>query len=804
MTFVKISKRYLFLVLVAGFILSTSAAFSSKRLQSYSGIFPSDAVPETQYSYLLLIDNPCRVKFSFRDKEGKELKKVKLIEVNLSSKNSGNIANMSGITEADLSEPGIYELKVAPIAAPDSAKPEIRFSLDVDQIAEISGTSSVPSESASSLPTSTQASSSEPPSIKISPVVSVKPDVVPDTIVSSAPAPIASEPVASVNTSVSTESSSLADQNGLKASADQNNVVSEKTSSAFSVLSHYPPEGAFIDPYKPVEITFDRPLQEGLSLESIIKVFRKGSGNVSYPLQGTVFQSSDSTLSFIPKRFSSGVVYYVEVFNTDEKKIISTFSFRTIPRVNIEIKKADDGLEIDLNWPLNPEFLTNETGQVTRLINSKLSISGLEGEILAFEMNQSTPPIVAGDGYTCQGRPFGLNVFISSEKLGKFSSPFVASLKADLSGRPDMTEVARAQLMLKDGGAVAISSIASSSITVPVSSSVQEIISSSQPPASLPITINTASAASVEGMTDTGIENTQAEEIQEVKQAPVKPISPPAADAQVVFEKTVTLNDQVTGNIFSWPRHLTFASDGSLWMVDSQSRKVFQLNDEGKLMKSFGKKGKTPGALGFPIFIAVSGGEVFVSDTSAHTVHVYDCDGIFQRKIGTWGTNPGQMDLPHGLKSTESDLWVTDRGNKTVTVFSKKGDFKKIFSKKGDLPGFVSSPVDIKIGSQGIWILESPRGKLQLFSDTGKFIGGFVVGTRDASALDIDPWGNLWVVDSEGGNVLKLSNEGKVLSKIASPNPSMKWIPTAVSVREDGLIAVSDGQAKSVHFFRIQ
>ncbi|MBF0547826.1 MAG: hypothetical protein HQM08_25535 [Candidatus Riflebacteria bacterium] len=1044
----KLIKKSWVLVLAAVIIFSSHPGFCSKILQTYNGIFPNGSDPETQQTFLLLLEKSCRVKFNVKDSIGNFLPQINVLEVNLTSKTEVSDKNPSGITEANLPEEGIYEIKVGFNKAESaSSKGDLKFSLEVEEIGASRERALPKSEGtknrAGSKDVPQEDKNLEPPSIDIKkPEIVSHPSQTPlntpkekgelsgstsefqtsetqkNPIVSApglrglASATLTTQPVsdsnvpsasklstgtnASTNTSessqvsvspgtpapmttkVSTSGEATVATPGMPGKAP---TVSSPVSTSIQTIStaqvstpavdswkvsgFYPENDCFIDPYKPVEIVFNKDIPENVSLDSLISVSLKNAPNLLKKVDGQIYKPSGNSLDFLTKRLLYGVKYYVKVFDPgDLTKTICEFKFQTYPKVKIDLKKGPDGLETDLNWPINQGILSNEDSQVVKLDKTEIVISAKEGEVLKFKPDSSISPFGSFDNFSYQGRPFGLTIFVPKEKIESFSPPFVCEIFVQMVGRNNPLLVAKSQLIYdkdaKEASVVTSSSILSniqttgisiSSLTSvvspklggsesasltpplvgPISSNgitgisspqttaistdsstvvgtavakpelttaltptVSPVSTSAEIPGKNPITepITTTGATAVQNSTiatitmaipestpssvvatipgdipaptslnasnaiftgslaatdsstmvatsivasetitsakstgasgttsgaglpvttnlvddvDDKLGNEVAEEPEAVVQKPFTPVAKMPLNAKVSLVNSFSLKDSDKENVLSWPRDLAFGNDGSLWLVDSQSRRIFRFNDQGKLIKAFGKKGKSQGGLGFPVYISVDDKSVFVSDTSSHNVHVFDLEGTFLQDIGTWGTKPGQLDLPHGIALNGNELWVADMGNKRVNVFSTNGEFKNYFGKQGDLAGFITTPIAISFVPQGVWVLENLKGKLQFFAaNNGKLKSAFLIGTRDALNLKSDKWGGLWVVDSEGGSVLRLSQDGKLLTRIATPLKAGKWIPTSVAVRSDGLIAIADGQMKTIHLFKME
>lgn len=160
--------------------------------------------------------------------------------------------------------------------------------------------------------------------------------------------------------------------------------------------------------------------------------------------------------------------------------------------------------------------------------------------------------------------------------------------------------------------------------------------------------------------------------------------------ADLIEEATVLRFDADTGALlgsfggdaFAMPHGLTVDHDGHVWLTDVALHQVFELDRDGRVLRSFGERG-VPGAdelhFNMPTDVAVAAdGTFYVSDGYGNgRVLRFGADGAL---LGTWGqigVAPGQFVTPHGIAiGPDGDVYVADRGNARVQAFSPDGAFR--------------------------------------------------------------------------------------------------------------------------------
>lgn len=82
---------------------------------------------------------------------------------------------------------------------------------------------------------------------------------------------------------------------------------------------------------------------------------------------------------------------------------------------------------------------------------------------------------------------------------------------------------------------------------------------------------------------------------------------------------------------------ITVAPDGSIFAASGRQHKVFKFDSNGKLIKSFGKKGQGPGDFNGPNNLSILGGKYLVVGEYAgnHRISLFDLEGHFVKLLKT-------------------------------------------------------------------------------------------------------------------------------------------------------------------------
>jgi pimeloyl-ACP methyl ester carboxylesterase len=147
------------------------------------------------------------------------------------------------------------------------------------------------------------------------------------------------------------------------------------------------------------------------------------------------------------------------------------------------------------------------------------------------------------------------------------------------------------------------------------------------------------------------------------------------------------------------PHGIYIDSLDNVFCVDSKDHIVMKFTTDGKLLMTLGTRGvpsnsgsvkgnfktvKTgAGPFNVPTKVATSkSGDIFVTDGYGNArVHRFSADGKLIKSWGEPGTSPGQFNLPHGIAvDNNNNVYVADRENDRIQIFDVDGNLKKIWN----------------------------------------------------------------------------------------------------------------------------
>jgi DNA-binding beta-propeller fold protein YncE len=461
---------------------------------------------------------------------------------------------------------------------------------------------------------------------------------------------------------------------------------------------------------------------------------------------GHFFLQSSEIVAFMPDKTEPGIVFTVK--NRQDPDWITRFA--AFPELNSRINFSSETVELIIFWKQLENYLPNPAGQVIRLNNSLIQIKTADETILTLDVEKA-PPYGNFGAVSYRSRPYEMTFTIDRSGFD-FENllPLELSVQASVDGQKERVEVFNRRFH-KESEELPDSPSATSEVkNIPPSSSV----------------------------------------IQELSDLP--------EDVELLNIHRFTIVKSDSQRFRAWPEEVAWSEDGTMWVVDSQRRKLMNFDAEGNLKFAFGEKGKKPGSMSLPVALVVQKGRIFVSDRTAVAIHKFSEDGTFLKTITTSQKSSFVLGQPGTLCIRGTELWVADRTKNRIHCFDIEGKHLGGFGIEVD--AHINSPVGVRADSEGLWVLES-NGIIKKFTPMGQQTGAFQTGCSEPRGFDVDPWGGIWVCDAAKNQVIRFNASGRLLNLISAPPGPKPWVPTGVAVRKDGMIAVTDAENKQIHIF---
>jgi len=275
---------------------------------------------------------------------------------------------------------------------------------------------------------------------------------------------------------------------------------------------------------------------------------------------------------------------------------------------------------------------------------------------------------------------------------------------------------------------------------------------------------------------------------------------------------------------FLHPRGIAVASDGSVFITDSDNQRIQHLSPDGKVINVWGgfgdiTTGNIPGGLfNQPWGIEVSNdGYVYVADTWNHRIQKFTFDGEFVEMWGYFGQaeNPDAFWGPRDIAiDVDGNVYVTDTGNKRVVVFGANGNYITEFGSAGYGLGQFDEPVGIAVDNDGnVYVADTWNQRIQLFvpdeaegyvpKTTWDVYAWYGQSLDNKPYMDVDSNGILYTTDPEGYRVLQFETNGEFVQYWGDLGDTTSTfnLPTGIAVDGTGGVWIVDsGNSRIMHF----
>ncbi|GAB3528369.1 hypothetical protein GCM10027443_06140 [Pontibacter brevis] len=212
--------------------------------------------------------------------------------------------------------------------------------------------------------------------------------------------------------------------------------------------------------------------------------------------------------------------------------------------------------------------------------------------------------------------------------------------------------------------------------------------------------------------------------------------------------------------IFFHPSDVALDAQGNVYVTDVSAYKVIKFDAAGRLLSSFGSKGRDKGQMTSPqLNLAVDAdGYIYVAEASEPSrIQKFSPNGAFVLEFGEPGTADGLVHYPVVTESDEvGNFFVANHIAGLVKKFDKSGRHLFTFGGRADVNGqFKDFISDMALDRNGDLYVLAPdvKGSVQKFNYRGEFISRFAPNTGSATApanpvrMALDPEGNIYLSD---------------------------------------------------------
>jgi len=254
------------------------------------------------------------------------------------------------------------------------------------------------------------------------------------------------------------------------------------------------------------------------------------------------------------------------------------------------------------------------------------------------------------------------------------------------------------------------------------------------------------------------------------------------------FDASGKLVTSFGAGMFIFPHGIHVDRDGNIWVADGMppgrgtppqgtGHTVVKFSPEGKMLMTLGTPGGAmePGYFFQPNAVLVApDGAIFVAEGHGGAnsrILKFTKDGKLLKTWGKKGTAPGEFDQPHALAmDSKGRLFVGDRGNNRIQIFDQDGkSLTTPWTQFGKPSGIAFD------GKDQIYVADSESDDIQNPGwEEGIRIGDAKTGWM--SAFIMYPWGDPRDTAGNGAEFVAIDRDGNVYGGEPRPKRLQKYV----------------------------
>lgn len=271
---------------------------------------------------------------------------------------------------------------------------------------------------------------------------------------------------------------------------------------------------------------------------------------------------------------------------------------------------------------------------------------------------------------------------------------------------------------------------------------------------------------------------------------------PPAKLIPAKVLAAYSLEESTVGPLSS-PRGIAVSPDGSIYIADLGNHRVVKLGPDGRVVDTWGQKGKAAGEFNEPSGISVDNqGAIYVADAWNGRIQKFTAQGEY---LGEISAKAGNFYSPRSSAvDAKGFIYVADTGNSCIKKFDGDANLVKHWGEYGPGKERFQETFGVCVGPKNrIYVGDAGNRRIKIFTDDGKFIQEIrVKGWQSGVSwpmLAVDSGGRIYAADAQNNMVWIYDAEGKYLGSWGNqPGKEIFASPLSIAIDIQGAVYVSN------------
>lgn len=247
--------------------------------------------------------------------------------------------------------------------------------------------------------------------------------------------------------------------------------------------------------------------------------------------------------------------------------------------------------------------------------------------------------------------------------------------------------------------------------------------------------------------------------------------------------------------LFKGPTVVRSRSDGTFYVVSYVKNEILLLDVNGVLVRSL-----RGGLAGFDHpFDIIEGenGSFYVSEFRGDRVALCSSNGNKIRVFGSKGRAPGSLLGPQYLARDEAgNIYVSEYGNRRISKFDNEGTFLTTFGERTEFFEGFTAPAGILVKEDQVYVADMEKKQLLVFDTNGNYLNTLLKG-RLIRPEGLTRMGNRILI-ADGNRLVSYDVETDTLQPVVEYGAQAKRILLA-DLDANGNILAGDFDANAVH-----